>query len=163
MKGQLTLRIIVRHAPAGVVFRVQRGRSDLLPPSEAKGDSLSFAFSVRVVLTPGEEPNFLGDFAQGPRSARFVYVNSGQRAGQKDTCWDRRAKVPLGGITPSLAERALTEGLTLLEACFEGTGRDGGPACGTVRLLEGGWRPVVGQPPLGTYAVEKAVEVVCME
>src|SRR3989442_4144162 len=40
-----------------------------------------------------------------PRSTLFPYttlfrsINSGRRAGQDDTCWDRRAKVPLQRIT----------------------------------------------------------------
>ncbi|TAH35273.1 MAG: hypothetical protein EYC70_13415 [Planctomycetota bacterium] len=82
---------------------------------------------------------FLGEFAQGPPAARFVYVSSGARAGQGGSCWDRRAKVPLGGITPEQARRVLAgEGL-VLEARIGGTARDGGPMCGAVPLLGAGW------------------------
>lgn len=82
-------------------------------------------------------PNFLGPFTQGPRGARFVYVNSGTLAGQANTKWTRRAKVPLSGITWAMIKRAKG---AILEARIDGVGRDGGPACGTVPLLDGGWR-----------------------
>jgi len=70
-----------------------------------------------------------------------VYINTGVRAGQPDSCWDRRAKVPLGGITSDLIAAALA-GDVALEARIEGTARDGGPACATVPLLGDGWRLV---------------------
>lgn len=57
---------------------------------------------VRLVLVdppPGFDyaglPNSLGPFAQGPPAARFVYVDVGTYAGQKNTPWARRMKVPL--------------------------------------------------------------------
>jgi hypothetical protein len=142
VNGEILLRIIVRNPPSGVAFCIQQGRSELISPTEVQDDALSFEFPVQVALTAGKEPNFLGKFAQGARSARFVYVNSGRRAGQSDSCWDRRAKVLLAGIRPSLVKRALADENTVLEARIEGTAGDGGPACATVPLLEGGWRPV---------------------
>src|SRR5205814_806745 len=65
--SDLALRIIVERPPAGVVFRVQRSKSELLAPSKISASSQSFDFTVRVVLTRGEPPNFLGEFAQGPK------------------------------------------------------------------------------------------------
>lgn len=75
-------------------------------------------------------PNFLGPFVQGPRGARFVYINSG-------TPWTRRAKVHLSGITWALIRRAKGKPP---ETRFAGTARDGGPSCSTVPLLGGGWQ-----------------------
>jgi hypothetical protein len=84
---------------------------------------------------------FLGPFTQGPPTARFVYVTSGQSAGQPGSCWNRRAKIPLGGITWSLLEQVLAKKGAVLEVQIEGTGRDGGPACATVPLART-WRVV---------------------
>lgn len=140
MKRELPLRITVVHPPGGVTFCLQRGRDDLVPPAEAAEDHLAFDFEVRIGEKPDGSPNFLGGFAQGPPAGRFVYVNSGTYAGQVDSCWSRRAKVPLAGITWELIEQVLATRHALLEARIAGTGRDGGPACATVPLLAGGWR-----------------------
>jgi hypothetical protein len=69
-----------------------------------------------------------------------VYVNSGTLAGQVDSRWTRRAKIHLEGISWELIERALASPGTVLEARIAGMARDGGPACATVPLLDGGWR-----------------------
>jgi len=52
-----------------------------------------------------------------------------------DIDWQRRAKVPLDGITWSMIKKG-----SVIEARISGTARDGGPACATVPLLGGGWR-----------------------
>lgn len=141
----LQLRIVVLHPPAGVSFAVQEGRSALLPPVEVQKDQIAFGFAVRVGKeTPAAEPNFLGPFAQGPRGGRFVYVNSGKRAGQQDSCWDRRAKVSLGGVTWPLVKSALAKRGAVIEARINGAGRDGGPASGSVTLV-GKWRVIPSQ------------------
>ena len=101
--------------------------------------SMTFEFEVRVGTRARGEPNFLGPFVQGPPAGRFVYINSGTLAGQADSIWTRRAKVPLTGITRALIERARVAGSTL-EAEIAGTGRDGGPVCATVPLMSDGWR-----------------------
>lgn len=122
-------------------MQVQRGSHELLPPAHVAGDSLSFDFLLRVKLSPdGGQPNFLGEFAQGPRDSRFVYVNSGSGAGQMGSCWNRRAKVPLGSITRAQIHSVLSRPGQVLEARIEGTARDGGPMCATVPLLGGGWK-----------------------
>lgn len=125
--------------PAGVQWRLQEGRADLIAPTRATGDEIEFEFTLRVGPPRDGLPNFLGPAAQGPADGRFVYINSGRRAGQLGTGWDRRAKVPLRGISAALLNAALTDGGYLLEARIAGTGKDGGPACATVPLLEG-WR-----------------------
>ena len=135
MDAELRLRIVVVNPPPGVTFALQRGKSDLVPPSRSTTKQLVFELTVRV--REDGQPNFLGPFAQGPRGARFVYVNSGTYAGQTNTPWSRRAKVPLTGITWPLIRRAKAKPL---EARFAGTGGDGGPACATVPLLGAGWQ-----------------------
>jgi hypothetical protein len=135
---ELRLRVTVDHPPAGVMFMLQRGARELDPPAHTTQTSIVFEFVVRVGERQNGEPNFLGPFAQGPPASRFVYVNSGTLAGQRDTCWSRRAKVPLTAITWSTIEHARAADAAL-ETHIAGTGRDGGPACASVPLV-GGWR-----------------------
>jgi len=141
MEREIPLRITLVHPPRDVVFCLQRGQGEIVSPVRAKGDDLSFELSVRVRDgRPDGLPNFLGPFTQGPPTGRFVYVNSGARAGQAGSCWTRRAKVPLSGITWPLIEETLATPDAVLEARITGTSKDGGPACATVPLLEAGWR-----------------------
>jgi hypothetical protein len=135
----LRLRINVIDSPAGVTLRMQRGRDGLVEPSTMTKSVVTFDFDVRVGSRAGSLPNFLGEFTQGPPAARFVYVNSGRMAGPHGTSWSRRAKIPLTGITQAQIEKAIeTNGV--LVADYEGTGRDGGPTCASVRLDGDGWR-----------------------
>jgi hypothetical protein len=46
--------------------------------------------------------NFLGDFAQGVPTDRFVHVNSGAQAGQAESCWSRRAELKLDALAAAL-------------------------------------------------------------
>ena len=79
-----------------------------------------------------------GPFVQGPPRQRFVYIDIGTCAGQADSCWSRRLKIPLVGIATIMIVAG-----GVLEARVPGTGRDGGPSCATVKDFEG-WRPVRG-------------------
>jgi Family of unknown function (DUF5990) len=137
---ELPLRVVVLNPPVGVAFAVQQGRTDLLQPTAVHKDLIAFDFSVRVGdEISGDGPNFLGPFAQGPRGGRFVYVNSGQLAGQPNSCWRRRAKVSLGGISWSLVKATMKKSGGVLEAQINGLGRDRGPSCGTVPFASD-WR-----------------------
>jgi len=146
--AELPLRITLHRVPAGVQFALQKGKSDaegnaeLVPPTRTEADSLSFDFSVRIAdRKRGAPPRFLGEFTQGPPDKRFVYVNSGRRAGQADTLWDRRAKIPLTTITTALIDKALSAPNTVLGIEIQGTGRDGGPVCASL-ISSTDWRPV---------------------
>jgi hypothetical protein len=138
-KYELPLRVTVIEPPAGVVMQVQKGRDELLPPSDKKSDAISFDFSVDVDLSSGA-PNFLGKFAQGPKDKRFVYVNSGTYAGQTDSCWGRRAKISLMSITANQIREILKSPNSKLEICIDGTGSDGGPVCASVRSPRENWK-----------------------
>jgi hypothetical protein len=140
MEHELPLHITLVHPPRDVVFCLQRGKGEIVSPVRATGGDLSFELSVRVRDGRADGlPNFLGPFTQGPPAGRFVYVNSGTSAGEAGSCWTRRAKVPLAAITWPLIEAALAAPDAVLEARIAGVARDGGPACATVPLLEGGW------------------------
>lgn len=132
MKQILLLRLIVTEPLPGVWFAMQRGRSELLPPT-ALPDALVFDFPVQVDFSK-DPPSLTGEFTQGPPAKRFVYVNSGTYAGQSGTSWSRRAKIPITGISASLAREAIAKSGKLL-ARVRGTGKDGGPFCASVPLL----------------------------
>jgi uncharacterized protein DUF5990 len=141
MIRSLPLRITLINPPRGVQFRLQQGKADLVPPSSDSGETVSFDFTVNIANDRADgPPNFRGPFVQGPPAARFIYINSGTYAGQADSCWSRRAKVPLSGIIWDLIEEALSKSSAVMEARIAGTAGDGGPACATVRLLDGGWK-----------------------
>jgi hypothetical protein len=133
----LPLRITIVDPPEGVRLQMQRDRSELVPPARETKSMLRFDFEVRVGKRPNGDPNFLGPFAQGPPDARFVYVNSGTIAGQPESCWSRRAKIPLGGITWKQIDEARSAAVPI-ETTIPGTGRDGGPTCATVKQVV--WR-----------------------
>ena len=128
--------------PAGVDFGIQRGRGaryEAVFVRQRKGRNVSFDFSLSVANSRKDgQPNFLGVFAQGPPARRFVYIDVGTYAGQKDTSWARRMIVPLEGITWELIHNAARKPGSRLSAKIPGTGKDGGPNCATVQLL-GGW------------------------
>ena len=135
MKYVIPIRIVVTAPLAGVTMMVQRGRDELLPPVGAGVDELRFEFDITVDITDGEL-NFLGKYTQGPKDARFVYVNSGKQAGQGHSCWDRRAKLSLMTITREQIDEILSHNESLLETEMPGIGKDGGPTCASVKGLE---------------------------
>lgn len=137
MKTQIRFRIIVEKPLKGAIYAVQRGKNNVLPPTSATDSELAFDFALVLADIDAEPPRLTGEFAQGPASARFVYVSSGTLAGQTFSCWTRRAKVPLYRIQRSLLAEVLSRGpeAALLEARIHGLSKDGGPACGTVPLL----------------------------
>ena len=137
MKQQVRCRLTVIPPLDGVVYKMQRGKDELIEATRSSRKQLVFDFVLSVSFDEAGV-NFTGPFAQGPRSERFVYLNSGKRAGQSDTEWDRRAKIHLRTISRTLVEKALSTD-ALLETSIDGIGRDGGPACATVPLLHP-WR-----------------------
>lgn len=137
----LRIRILVANPPPGVLFAVQRGRSELLAPSAEQGETIQFDFPLRLgAPLPDGAVNFLGEFAQGPPSDRFVYINSGTLAGQAGSCWTRRAKLKLAGIPPEIVRAALAEPGGFMEARVLGTMGDGGPVCASVKPQAVEWR-----------------------
>jgi hypothetical protein len=139
---ELRVRVTVIHPPSGVTFAIQVGKSDLLSPAQADATALAFDFSVRLDSRRVAQPRFLGPTVHGPPTARFIYVNSGMRAGQPTSCWDRRAKVPLAAITWDTIDRARDTPNGRVEARIAGSAQDGGPACASVALLGNGWEVI---------------------
>jgi hypothetical protein len=140
MEPEIALRLRVLAPPAGAHFALQEGSAALKPATRAGAEGLQFDFTLRLAAEgPASPARLLGRFAQGPPSARFVYLNSGGYAGEGAGRWSRRAKVPLKGINRALAQAALAAPGAWLEASIAGTARDGGPCCASVALLDG-WR-----------------------
>jgi len=137
--GEVPLRIVLVASPPGVQWAVQLGRADLLAPSLVESGSVTFDFAVRIDPKRTDLRRFTGPPVQGRTGEQFVYVNSGKRAAQTDSCWDRRAKVSLMTIPPKLLDELRRSG-GRLECRIAGTARDGGPACASVPLLDGGWQ-----------------------
>jgi hypothetical protein len=140
MEREVPLRITLVRPPTGVTFALQRGKTEIVSPARSRGEDLAFDFELRVKQRPDGRPNFLGPFAHGTPDVRFVYVNAGTCAGEAGSPWTRRVKVQLGGIAWPLVEAALADPEAVLVVRIAGTAKDGGPACATVPLLDGGWR-----------------------
>ena len=143
METEVRLRIVLIAPAAGVDFGVQDGKGSdytTIQKQRSKGADLSFEFTVTVKNNRDDGiPNFVGPLAQGPAAGRFIYIDIGKLAGQTDSAWERRIKVPLGGISWEMIEKASADPKLLLEARLPGTGKDGGPSCATVHPAEG-WK-----------------------
>jgi len=133
-KPKIWVYLEVIDPPAGVTLAVQRGKDQLLESVEKTPERLVFAFTLTVADLDAVPVRFTGEFAQGPAAERFVYVNSGTLAGQPDSAWTRRAKVPLSGISAEQVRVALDTGKPLV-ATVAGQGRGGGPLVASVPLL----------------------------
>jgi uncharacterized protein DUF5990 len=111
MEYELMLRLVVEKPPAGVDFGLQKGRGreyETIQRQRSTLKDLQFDFTVRArVGRKAGVPDFLGAIVQGSPTERFVYVDIGTYAGQKDALWSRRLKVPLSGITWGLIRTQL--------------------------------------------------------
>jgi hypothetical protein len=137
---QLLLRLVVVDPPPDVLFALQRGSSELVGAVRSTGATLTFDFDVRARREEGGASlRLLGPFTQGPPAARFVYLNSGSYSGESNTCWSRRAKIPLTGLTADHLDRVLAQPGSRLQVQFAGKSRDGGPVCASVKLSDPGW------------------------
>jgi hypothetical protein len=140
MARELTLRIVIEQPPAGVDFGLQKGRGnayETVQTQRSQGKDLVFEFQSSIKDGVSDSMVALGGpFVQGPPRQRFVYIDIGTYAGQADSSWSRRLKIPLDGIPAKVIGAG-----GVLQARVPGTGRDGGPSCATVNDFEG-WKPV---------------------
>ena len=140
MKSEITLQIILVKPTPGVMFGLQKGSGSNYETVQKQipvSDSLSFKFTITVKgdRSKDEYPRFSGSFVQGPAGSKFVYIGIGTYAGQPDSIWSRRLKIPLTGITWNDIQ-SLSE-LSILQTSVPGTGKDGGPNCATVKPFAG--------------------------
>jgi hypothetical protein len=139
MKNEINCRIILQKPPAEIDYGLQMGRAskyEVVGRQRAKGDDLTFEFTINT--KPGKDSaiDFSGAFVQGPVGGRFIYINIGISAGQINTRWNRRLKIPLIGITECMINKIL-DMPSVLETSVPGTGKDGGPNCATVKPFAG--------------------------
>ena len=142
MVRELKFRIVLENPPAGVDFALQKGRGNdpqIVQKQRSATHDLVFEFTASVkAASDGAAPSpLLGPFVQGPPGARFVYIGIGVLAGQTDTPWNRRLKVPLSGITSDVLDQIAADPRAVLETRVPGTGTDGGPNCATVKPFSG--------------------------
>lgn len=139
----VSIRVLIIAPPPGVLFAVQRGSGELLLPSLANAELLQFDFTLRVgAPLQGGAPNFLGEYAQGPATDRFIYLNSGTLAGQQDSPWTHRAKLKLASLPRELAEAAIASSEKVIEARVEGTMPNGSPVHASIKPEAVTWQLV---------------------
>lgn len=144
MEAEINLQIILVQPIPGVVFGLQKGSGSVyetIQKQKSGSQDLLFTFPIKIKGDKEKDalPKFSGSFVQGPATSKFVYIDIGKCAGQFDTAWSRRLKVPLTGITWNMTDKLIEEPSLLLETKVPGTGKDGGPNCATVKPFEG-WR-----------------------
>ena len=141
MDQELNFRIVLESPPPGVDYGLQKGGGndfEVTQKQRSKTGDLQFDFSARVKEGKDGSPVFLGPYVQGPPQERFVYLDIGTYAGQTDTPWSRRLKIPLRGITWDLVKQS-SKPSHVLETHVPGTGKDGSPSCATVKPFAG-WK-----------------------
>lgn len=141
MNEELNFRIILESPPPGVDYGLQKGGGsdyEVTQKQRSKTGDLQFEFSARFKEGKEGEPVLLGPFVHGPPQERFVYIDIGTYAGQTDTPWSRRLKIPLRGITWDAVKQA-SRAAHCLEARVSGTAKDGSPSCATVKPFSG-WK-----------------------
>ena len=132
MAETVTLRLIIDDPVPGVRYSLQKDDMPFEPRTAGEGP---LAFEVPITLQ--SDGRMTGPFVrrEGP-VRRFVYIRIGTSAGDHAAAWSRRAKIDIHDIP-----RALLVPNARLEVHLPGRGKDGSPACATVRPAVG-WRPV---------------------
>ena len=141
----LPLRVVLVAPPPGVRYGIQRGRGsgyDVEFVQEPKRGDVTFDFTIAVARGKTGQPNFAGEYVQGPPGRRFIYVDVGRYARQTGTAWARRMIVRLDDVTWPMIEGAIAPGKRL-GIRVPGTAGDGGPNCATVNPA-GGWKIIAG-------------------
>lgn len=140
MNQELSIRIILESPPSGIDFAIQKGSGNnyetILKQRSGKED-LCFEFTIVVKEKEPASYNFTGPYVQGPANERFIYVDIGTAAGQFDSVWTRRLKIPLRDISAETIQQLLADSSLVLETKVPGTGKDGGPNCATVKPFPG--------------------------
>jgi hypothetical protein len=136
MTDTLTLRLTIADPIAGLHYSLQDAKSAPVDIRIASDDPLSY--DVPVTLRP--DGRLAGPFVRREGTVRrFVYIAIAGQAGQTDAVGriiSRRAKIDVHDIPADL----LTPG-AMLEVVLPGRGKDGTPACATVRPLTP-WRAI---------------------
>jgi hypothetical protein len=131
---EIRMRLVVEAPVPGIAHSLQDKKNH---PVDARvsqaGEPLAFDSPVRI----GPGPKFYGEQVrrEGPER-RFVYIAVGTQAGDCSSRWSRRMKVDIHDIPQPLLDGALAG--KLLVGTLNGTGKDGTPACATIRPVRWG-------------------------
>ena len=124
---QIRLRLTIDDPVPGVRYSLQK---DDMPYEPATADDGPISFHVPITLH--DDGRMTGPFVRREgKTRRFVYLRIGTSAGDHASEWSRRAKIDVHDIPPPLLEAA--RGGAMLEVGLPGRGKDGTPACATVR------------------------------
>jgi hypothetical protein len=140
MSQELSVRIILQSPTAGVDFGIQKGsgnKYETILKQRSSGSDLVFEFTISVKAGNTSSYNFTGPYVHGPANERFIYVDIGTAAGQVNSPWTRRLKIPLRDISSETVKQILADSSLILETKVPGTGKDGGPNCATVKPFSG--------------------------
>jgi hypothetical protein len=140
MESEISLQIILIKPTPKVVFGLQKGSGssyETVQKQISTCNDLTFTFTIKVKGDRSKDilPKLTGSFVQGSADNKFVYIDIGTYAGQSDTTWSRRLKIPLTGITWKDIDSLLSN--SMLQTSVPGTGSDGGPNCATVKPFAG--------------------------
>jgi len=140
MESEISLEIILVQPTPGVVFGLQEGSGSnykSVQKQMATDSDLTFRFTIIAKGDKNKDvlPRLSGNVVQGPPASRFIYIDIGTYAGQSDSIWGRRLKIPLTGITWQVMNSLPSDGV--LKTSVPGTGKDGGPNCATVKPFDG--------------------------
>ena len=132
MAATVTLRLIIDDPVPGVRYSLQKDDLPFEPRTAGDGP---MAFELPITLH--SDGRMTGPFVRREGAVRrFVYIRIGTSAGDHASEWNRRAKIDIHDIP-----KALLAPDARLEVHLPGRGKDGSPACATVRSVTG-WRPV---------------------
>ena len=136
------LNIILESPPPSVEFGLQKGAGTIYETvQKQKSSDGDLYFECKVTVRPNKQGvfDFYGPFVQGPVSERFLYIDIGTYAGDKNSVWGRRLKIPLYTFPQDLLKKLSKLASPMMETKVPGTGKDGTPNCATVKDFQG-WK-----------------------
>jgi len=106
----LNLHIILQKPPTGIYFALQKGHGNnfkVIGMQLSDCGDLLFDLSIEVKgAGKADTPQFGGPYVQGPTGEKFIYIGIGTFAGQPDSPWNRRLKIPLRDISWQMVNEA---------------------------------------------------------
>lgn len=141
---ELSVHIILQAPPVGVAFCLQKGHGSKFEIVQIQRSAAVDLHFYPTVIIKGDrlkdsQPRFGGPFIQGPYMGNFIYISIGTSAGQFDSPWTRRLKIPMAGITWETIDALKVDEKLTLETYVAGTAKDGSPTCATVKPFNG-WK-----------------------
>ena len=139
MNQDLLIRIILENPLPNIDFGLQSGRFgnyEVIQKQRSVGQPLQFNFKIKAKRL-GYLINYSGLFVQGQKYKRFFYINIGTYAGDVNSIWSRRIKIPFSGIPDELISAAKDNSNAVFVAHINGTAKDSTPASGTVKPFNG--------------------------